>query len=368
MSPTATSNQQMKIVDLFCGCGGFSLGAHRAGYDVSAAFDIDPILTSSFHANFPRAKCVVADVAELKGDIIRRFAGRRIDGIFGGPPCQGFSEIGRRDEQDPRRQLLGHFFRLVSEVNPKFFIMENVKGLNFRNSRGLLNESLDSLAGAYAIFGPAVLDAADYGAATKRPRLFVVGIHRDQGAALSSNDLVPFQRSPATVRDAIADLCNALPLESDGDFDRWRITKRGSPHSYARNLRSSDGTFTSHRIVQHRSEVILRFSRVPEGGVDQIGRHPRLAWEGQCPTLRAGTGSDRGSFQAVRPLHPRDPRVITVREAARLQGFPDEHRFHPTIWHSFRMIGNSVSPIMAEAIFRAVSEKLDRKQSDNIAA
>jgi DNA (cytosine-5)-methyltransferase 1 len=92
--------------------------------------------------------------------------------------------------------------------------------------------------------------------------------------------------------------------------------------------------------------------------MEKVGRHPRLKLGGLCPTLRAGTGFDLGSFQSVRPIHPRQHRVITVREAARLQGFPDEHVFHPTVWHSFRMIGNSVSPMMARAIFEAIRDRL----------
>jgi DNA (cytosine-5)-methyltransferase 1 len=96
--------------------------------------------------------------------------------------------------------------------------------------------------------------------------------------------------------------------------------------------------------------------------MDKIGRHPRLAWGGQCPTLRAGTGADRGSYQSVRPIHPSENRVITVREAARLQGFPDSHLFHPTVWHSFRMIGNSVSPIIAKAVFQAIRSKVENVQ------
>lgn len=111
-------------------------------------------------------------------------------------------------------------------------------------------------------------------------------------------------------------------------------------------------------MVEHKADVVRRFATVMPGKMDTVGRHPRLAWDGQCPTLRAGTGADKGSRQAVRPLHPEEPRVITVREAARLQGFPDQHLFHPTIWHSFRMIGNSVSPILAEAVFRAIRDRL----------
>ena len=121
-------------------------------------------------------------------------------------------------------------------------------------------------------------------------------------------------------------------------------------------------------MVDHKPEVASRFAAVKPGTLDKVGRHPRLAWDRQCPTLRAGTGADKGSRQAVRPLHPEEPRVITVREAARLQGFPDRHLFHPTIWHSFRMIGNSVSPIIAEAVCRAIRNKLESGVAMAIAA
>jgi DNA (cytosine-5)-methyltransferase 1 len=177
-------------------------------------------------------------------------------------------------------------------------------------------------------------------------------------------DIVALKRPPATVEAAIADLAGARPVGEDSGFDLWRRAVRaGRPFNYARSLHSPHGLFTGHRATAHTAEVVERFTRVPEGGEDGIGRHPRLAWLGQCPALRAGTGVEKGSYQAVRPIHPSEARVITVREAARLQGFPDSHRFHPTIWHSFRMIGNSVSPIIARAIFAALRSKFEEGQA-----
>ena len=360
----------MNLVDLFCGSGGFSLGAHKAGFSVAVAYDIDPILTSSFERNFPTTELVLSDVAALNGKAIKAKLGGSVDGIFGGPPCQGFSDIGRRDVNDPRRQLLGHFFRIVREVRPKFFVMENVRGLAYDDAKGVLDTALATLGKRYKVFGPVILDAADFGAATKRRRLFVIGIRGDLNRQLSMADLEPFMRAPATVSDALADLTGAKAVGVDAaGFDTWRIASRGKVSSYARALRSSSRTFTGHRIVEHKPEVAKRFSEVPPGGTDKVGRHPRLSWSGQCPTLRAGTGSDKGSYQAVRPLHPDEHRVITVREAARLQGFPHEHIFHPTTWHSFRMIGNSVSPVISAAIFSAIAAKLGNGELEkNLAA
>ena len=241
--------------------------------------------------------------------------------------------------------------------------MENVLGLAHSNARDVLDQALRLVEDEYEIMGPVILNAADFGAATNRRRLFVIGIHKDSGEALTLKDFNDLKRTPATVRAAITDIEDAVaPGEHEG-FDIWRITRSGLPSDYARALRAPDGHFTGHRITEHRARVVARFNKVPEGGIDPIGRHPRLSWSGQCPPLRAGTGADRGSYQSVRSIHPKHPRVITVREAARLQGFPDSYRFHPTVWHSFRMIGNSVSPIIARAISRGIAAKLDNRIS-----
>ncbi|RWA58383.1 DNA cytosine methyltransferase [Mesorhizobium sp.] len=351
----------MKLVDFFCGCGGFSLGAHQAGFDVAAAYDIDEILTSSYSLNFPDTRLFHRDVAELSGTEVREAIGEEIVGIFGGPPCQGFSDIGKRSKDDPRRELLGHFFRLVAELKPRFFVMENVRGLAYADALPVLKDALALVELEYDILGPRIWDASDFGAATKRNRMFVIGIRKDLAAPITDEAFESFKRPPISVKAAIADLSGALPLpDSDGlpGYDRWLIRRRGVPSDYALPLRSGDKIFTGHRPTEHTQAVVKRFASVRPGQVDPVGRHPRLEWKGQCPTLRAGTGADKGSYQSVRPIHPEADRVITVREAARLQGFPDSHLFHPTVWHSFRMIGNSVSPIMAKAIFGALGHHL----------
>lgn len=349
----------MRAIDLFCGTGGFSRGAHAAGFDVAAAFDIDPNLTFSFGKNFPNTKLALEDVGELTAEKIRKHAGDEpIDLMFGGPPCQGFSLIGKRDENDPRRSLLGHFFRLVGEIRPTVFIMENVEGLLAGNARRVLDDALDHLDG-YTILEPKVFNAADFGAATNRRRAFVIGYDSELRTAINWSDVEAKKSPPATVEDAIGDLKTPSSVgEDDRGFDVWRIRKNARETEYSKSMLRPDRTFTGNRRTEHLQRVIDRFATIKPGGFDPIGKYPRLAWDAQCPTLRAGTGADHGSHQAVRPIHPTENRVITVREAARIQGFPDEHYFHPTIWHSFRQIGNSVSPIIARAILSVVHEKL----------
>ncbi|KSV85615.1 DNA cytosine methyltransferase [Sinorhizobium sp. GL28] len=347
----------MHLVDLFCGCGGFSSGAELAGFSPTLAVDVDQILTSSFHHNHPRTRLAIQDIALLSGADIKRELGERVGGIFGGPPCQAFSAMGHRRTDDPRRSLLGHFYRLVSELQPKFFVMENVEGLGYSDARPELEAALSILPSRYRLVGPLVLDAADFGAPTRRRRLFVIGYDPSEVDSIAEIDLDEFRKAPTTVHQAIADLASASPVGTHDGFDVWQLSETALEGSYASGLRAKDGRFTGHRRTTHRDDVVERFRALAQGEVDTVGRYPRLRWDGQCPTLRAGTGRDRGSFQAVRPIHPTEPRVITVREAARLQGFRDDFVFHPTIWHSFRMIGNSVSPVIAKAIFGLLRKK-----------
>ncbi|MGO4480307.1 DNA cytosine methyltransferase [Rhizobium sp. 2TAF27] len=358
----------MNLVDLFCGCGGFSNGAEAAGFKTSLAIDVDPILTSSVRLNHPGALLKLGDISQLSGDFIRQHVENPVDVVIGGPPCQGFSSMGHRKVDDPRRTLLAHYYRLVAELQPKLFMMENVEGLGFADARATLDEAMQALPSRYRIVGPMVLDAANFGAATRRRRLFVIGYDEAYVDTLEVSDFSDIRMPPATVREAISDLQDAIELEGTEGYDRWQIRDAAIASNYARKLHDQTHQFSGSQRTIHKLDVVDRFRKVPQGGKDAVGRYPRLAWEGQCPTLRAGTGSDRGSFQAVRPLHPDEPRVITVREAARLQGFPDSFKFHPTIWHSFRMIGNSVSPIIAREIFGIIAPRMGVEEGRRVAA
>jgi DNA (cytosine-5)-methyltransferase 1 len=349
------------IIDLFSGCGGFSLGAHLAGFDISLAVDMDPVLSSSFAVNFPTVPLRNWNLADAEPERFRAECGGRAAGIVGGPPCQAFSEIGRRSRTDERRDLIGHFFRLVAALRPGFFVMENVRGLGFPGNREVLDDALDLVAGRYVILGPMMIDAAEFGAPTSRKRLFVFGVDPSDWDVPESADLEGAKAPPLTVRDAIHDLMTAKFVGTDDDGrDWWQYDGRRRISAYAKAARSSPpaglglgaipGRFSGHSKTRHTEAVVRRFGTVPMGQREPIGKHHRLDWEAQAPALRAGTGSDRGSYQSVRPIHPSEDRVVTPREAARLQGFPDWFAFHPTVWHSFRMIGNSLSPFVSRAV------------------
>lgn len=356
--------RQLRIVDMFAGCGGFSLGAHIVGMQTCLAIDVDPVLSSSYSNNFPEVKLLRRNVRRISSSDLIDHANGRIDGIVGGPPCQGFSEIGRRDSDDPRSLLVGDFFRLVWMSRPRFFVMENVRGLLLNDHRHMLFSFLDKLSNRYTIFGPQIIEASKFGAATRRPRMFVVGIEEPRRGFSLADELERIATAPATVRDAISDLRRATLSHMDKrGVDWWMYPEDIAVSDYAKRARRGRGgrplTYVSgHRRTEHLRKIIRRFSKLEPGQQDPVGKHYKLNWNGQSPTLRAGTGADRGSYQSVRPIHPSEGRVITAREAARLQGFPDWFQFHPTIWHSFRMIGNSVSPYMSAAVLRAVRRGL----------
>lgn len=360
-------------VDLFCGVGGMSLGFELAGIDVVFAVDSDPINIASYSLNFPNSHAYLGDLSHLSGNEIRKLSGlgkTEIDVLFGGPPCQGFSVIGRRNSDDSRNFLLFEFARLINELQPKYFVVENVKGLLFEQGKGFLEAFSNCLGENYSIVSPIkFLDASVYGVPQKRERVFILGhrsnLHAPEYPQASSGNSTP------SVWEAIGDLPN---IDDHNDLIDSHVFRGhlGNPLSkYARHMRGEYDIFEDRELISsnkngitgcqrtaHTPNVIHRFENTKPGSREPISQYDRLNKDGYCTTLRAGSGKDHGSFMAARPIHPIQPRVITVREAARLHSFPDSFQFHKTKWHSFRQIGNSVPPFLAKAVAEGVKDAL----------
>lgn len=374
--PKGGGGQKRPIaVDLFAGCGGLSLGFEQAGFDIVAAVEIDPIHAAVHEYNFPYGKTICADIRNITGDDIRKVAdiGKRdVDVVVGGAPCQGFSLIGKRAMDDPRNQLIRHYLRIVRDIRPKYCVLENVKGLTVGKHREFLAELVDELGkSGYQVLLPyRVLNAADYGVPQNRERLFLVAARDDQTLPRYPAP----QRERVTVREAISDLPDAerfdALLEGESVEADWETTEE-----YARELRGFDEDSTDYGYKRHFDADKLtaslrtnhgetsrkRFVATPEGETEPHSRFFKLAWNGQSNTLRAGTDSARGGFTSPRPIHPELPRVLTVREAARIHSYPDWFRFHKTKWHGFREIGNSVPPKLARAVGLALMEAMGSK-------
>jgi len=373
-------------VDLFAGAGGLSLGLEQAGYEIAAAVEFDPIHAAVHEFNFPQGKTFCADVSKITGAEIRErseIGEREIHLVAGGPPCQGISMIGRRAIDDPRNALLKEFVRVVLELKPRYFLMENVAGLMIGKHRQLLDEVIELFEASeqYEIVTPVrVLQAADYGTPQSRRRMILLGARKDvslpvypeathtprtiKGAVPQSVKL-PLG---ASVNEALSDLPDADQYEELLHDDNVGGVTYGKASEYAAYLRGSKqdpadfsrprprvaGTLTSSARTVHTKKSIGRFAEAEPGTTETVSRFLRLHPDGVCNTLRAGTASDRGAYTAPRPIHPTLPRVITVREAARLHGYPDWFRFHVTKWNGFREIGNSVPARLGRAVGSAI--------------
>lgn len=357
----------MNVVDLFSGVGGLSLGAARAGFNLAGAVEIDKHAIFSHELNFPNTKHLHRDVSTLTAkDILSECGVTDIDCVVGGPPCQGFSTMGKGNADDVRNELYIHFFRLVNELSPICFLAENVPGIMNEKYNGVREEAFSLVREKYCLLHPIKVNASNYGAPTTRTRIFFIGFRKDSINQLKESDFFPKNKlDPTLVRDAFYGLPLTVEKNWQTEEQGWRSVKMDKVGYYYQRLwgdippnvgdaesinNLKKGLVSGFLGTVHNDEILKRYGQLSFGETDKISRSQRLNPDGFCPTLRAGTGSDKGSYQAVRPIHPTESRVITPREAARLQGFPDWFRFHPTKWHSFRQIGNSVSPIVAEAM------------------
>jgi DNA (cytosine-5)-methyltransferase 1 len=351
-------------IDLFAGAGGMSLGFEQAGFDIAAAVEIDPIHCATHEYNFPHTATICASVIDLTGDEIRRrsnIGDQDINVVFGGAPCQGFSLMGKRAFDDPRNHLVFHYVRIVKELNPKYCVFENVKGLTLGQHAQFLEELIEALDNAgYDVLTPyQVLNAADYGVPQDRRRLFLLGTRK----GLKSPEYPEINPNRVTVWEAIGDLPNADDFAALRHTDavpvKWTTTSsygkklRGfevDPNDYGYQRQSDPHLLTCSPHTKHTQFSQERFAATLPGKTESISRFRRLETSGLCNTLRAGTDSARGAHTSPRPIHPVFPRVITVREAARLHSYPDWFRLHATKWHGCRQIGNSVPPLLARSI------------------
>ena len=342
--------QAYVAVEGFCGPGGISLGLHQAGFTVACAFDIDEKAVETYNRNLG-AKAFVADAASLNGrDLLRRAGVRKGElALFaGGPPCQGFSKQKRGAHLgDDRNALVPHYIRLVQELRPRFFLFENVAIFGQKRGRDHLRVMFATLAD-YRIY-PHFYNSADYGVPQTRERFIAVGRRSDVACGFH----VP--RPTTTRRRTVGEVLKGLP-EPPLDY-------------------TDHPAFPNHQRARVTPINIHRFSFVPQGGgwrdipeelrlrchrdVDTSrGGWPdvygRLNWNGQCPTITGGFDS----FTRGRYGHPLHDRPLTPREAARMQGFPDEFVFVGTRGDIRSQIGNAVPPPLVRAVASEILHSL----------
>lgn len=356
-------------IDLFAGAGGLSLGFEQAGFDIAAAIEIDPIHAAVHKYNFSTCTVLPRSIVGFSGKSIRalsRIGDRKVDVVIGGAPCQGFSLIGQRVIDDPRNSLVREFARIVHELDASYFVFENVKGLTVGKHRQFLHEIITEFEQyGYSLRSPwRVLNARNHGVPQDRERLFLLGAKHGLSVPDYPNEL---DYRP-TCGEALGDLpdIEIFPELCSRDWVRYRGAK--PTNAFAREMRCvasgswhygapriwNPSVLTSSMRTDHTEISRRRFSKTPGGENEPISRFFKLVEDGVSNTLRAGTDATRGAFTSPRPIHYEMARCISVREMARLHGFPDWFRFHATKWHGARQVGNSVPPPLARAVASGV--------------
>lgn len=365
-----------------------SLGFEQAGYDVVAAAEYDPVHATTHAFNFPMCEVLCRDVSKLSAETLLRAAQRgfkrihprtpwpgQIDALIGGPPCQGFSTGGKRDRDDERNDLLLHFVRLIEELRPRTFCLENVAGLLEEKFDHIRDEAFKRLTDAgYALSGTEKpINSLNFGVPQSRKRVIVLGSlgtvapGRPRPLLEQVSVEAAFEGLPSPGAYQALFTTDEVPLSSDdlsrrasikGEYARTLAGVATLPGDKSRPRLWDPSVLTGSRRTAHTPETVKRFAATGQGEVEPRSRLYRLPLSGPSRTLRAGTGSERGSHTSPRPIHPIEDRVITVREAARLHGYPDWFRFHTTNWHGHRQVGNSVPPPLARAAAYALLRSL----------
>ncbi len=373
MSPSA--------IDLFSGAGGASLGLVRAGWDLRLAADVDVACSLTHRANLP-GEFLTADLRGVGGDKVMGVAGilpGQLDLLFAGPPCQGFSIIGSRVVWDKRNNLFKEVLRLASELRPRCVVIENVPGLVTLGKGAYLHAILGGLSAAGYEASCAELLAAQYGAPQMRWRLIIIGWRKDLGIPAGYGfprptvgvpeigDLLPNCTIPpgqlkgfVTTAEAIGD----LPPVVAGEEVTHYVGPPTGP--YQKTMRADmNGELSNHYAARLSAANLTRLAQIRPGqdwrdlprellppGMqralrkDHTRRYRRMTWDG-VPRAVITRFRDPKSGEYT---HPEQDRTITIREAARLQGFPDSFVFQGSRTSQYDQVGNAVPTQLAEAI------------------
>ncbi|KAB2174511.1 DNA cytosine methyltransferase [Staphylococcus epidermidis] len=349
-----------KILDLFCGAGGLSLGFKNADFEIFGGVEWDEKAMETHTKNFQTSYHFSGDISKINNNTIKHKL-NTVDGIIGGPPCQGFSSANRylKDEDDPRNALFFEYLRFVEIIKPKFFVIENVPGILSRDNGFAKNKILEITESYGYNVSVQVLSSEKYGVPEIRKRAFFIGIRKDLQTHFDFGNLKPIFKN-TTVKDAIEDL---MQIENEQNFNTLFGLNRSPIQEYYFNPNSLQ--IENHDIPSHNEKVVERIKYVPQGG--NWRDVPENLWDTQRnnrhssaykrldfskPSITIDTGH-------MNYFHPVFHRVPTVRESARIQSFNDNFIFYGSKTQQYRQVGNAVPPILAEVIAREINSILN---------
>lgn len=368
-------------VSLFSGCGGFCEGVEAGGFDIKVAVELDKYACETYRYNFPSTPLFEDDVHEfLKegSDHVERYRLEKVDLVFGGPPCQGFSQIGKRDLEDERNELYKQYTRVVAALKPRVFLMENVPNLALMNKGHFKHLILEEFAALG--YGNAIMlkvSADDFGVPQTRQRVIFIGTRDEDGLDVDLTELCECilegmrVEQPVTVWQAIGD----LPADIVHSGETMPYPKATKPSAFQRDMRLDlDGATYSKTAKRsrglgkqptllhnhHTKEIQARRAHLisllqPGLKADSL---PKEIWNGARPEKWRRLHPDLPSYTILAQMHrdmsewvhPSLNRWITVREAARLQSFHDGFIFRGSEWQQLKQIGNAVPPLLGYAL------------------
>lgn len=352
--------KKYKVLDLFCGAGGLSLGFKLAGYNIVGGIDFFPDAIKTHETNFKDSISICGDIKEIDDEKVKKLFGNKIDIIVGGPPCQGFSAGNRQQtEDDPRNKLFFEFIRFVKILNPKAVVIENVRQVLTKDNGYAKNKIFEILEDLGYNVDVRVLLSSDYGVPQNRNRAVFIGVKKD--ISNFNYDDIKKATKKITVAEAIGELYS---LE-----DKEEMILENKPITpFQKYIRGKSSKIENHIPKYPNKDVQERMEFVPQGGnwqdvpnhlwkVQRNNRHSsayrRLDEKKQSITI------DTGHMNYFHPIYNRVP---TVRESARIQSFPDDFIFEGTPTSQLRQVGNAVPPLMARAVANLIREVLENAE------
>lgn len=358
------------VIDLFCGAGGLSEGFRQAGYHVLAGNDFFEAAGQTYSQTHPEAKFLGGPIQEYSASDFLKAAGLRageLDVLVGGPPCQGFSVYNhQRGLHDERSSLYQEYLRVVDGLQPNWVVLENVTGMTSAGGGAAVQAIIEGLNALGYDVRAEILRAEEYGVPQERRRIVFVGNRLGLPIAYPNPTHGFGATGFVTVRDAIGD----LPSLQNGE-DRGIEAYAFEPQSYfQREMRASSNCVANHSAAKLSKVNLERMQHIPQGGSwrdipfdllpagmkrakrsDHTKRYGRLHWKGLASTILTKCDPHWGAY-----FHPEQDRTLTVREAARLQSFPDWFEFKGSRTDQYIQVGNAVPPLLGKAIAKTIDQ------------
>lgn len=329
------------VISLFAGCGGSSLGYKMAGFKELLAIDFDKNAVDTFRLNFSEVPIWNRDITTVSGKEILDFCKIRpkeLDVLDGSPPCQGFSNAGKRNVNDSRNSLFKEYSRLINELQPKVFVMENVSGMVHSVMKGIFIEIIKELKSLGYVVRCKLLNSANYGVPQQRKRLFFIGVRKD----LNKEPVYPIHSDKIiTVREALVGVKNKT-------FQTQKTKEQSIIYPYIKQGEKALNTVPKHLLSKYIPRLVKN-KKITFGNLCsriESNKPARTILKGGC------------SFENASHIHPTENRIITIEEAKRLSSFPDDFKFIGQFGDQWSRIGNAVMPNQMRAIAETIKTKI----------